>query len=227
MDMSHSIERTPCELIFDLDGTLTDPALGFVRSVNFSLESHGISPIEEDDLKKFIGPPLDGAFREILHLDQDKDVSSFVSKYRERYSEVGFSENILYDGIPDVLVTLRGFGFRLGVCTSKRVDFAERILTLFDIRQYIEFVNGAEIGVKKSSQLKELINQNFVNKRSVMIGDRHVDIEAAKANSMRSVGVLYGYGSKQEIEDARPEWIAIEPKTLLNIFMDLSVMDAK
>ena len=98
MDMSNSIEQTPCELIFDLDGTLTDPALGFVRSVNFSLESHGISPVEEDDLKKFIGPPLDGAFREILHLDQDKDVSSFVSKYRERYSEVGFSENILCDG---------------------------------------------------------------------------------------------------------------------------------
>ncbi|MDP1852033.1 MAG: HAD-IA family hydrolase [Candidatus Planktophila sp.] len=227
MDLSHSIEQTPCELTFDLDGTLTDPALGFVRSVNFSLESHGISPVEEDDLKKFIGPPLDGAFREILHLDQDKDFSSFVSKYRERYSEVGFSENILYDGIPDVLVTLRRLGFRMGVCTSKRVDFAERILTLFDIRQYFEFVNGAEVGIKKSSQLKELTNQNFVNSRSIMIGDRHVDIEAAKANSMRSVGVLYGYGSKQEIENTYPEWIAIEPKALLNIFVDLSVMDAK
>ena len=227
MDMSNSIEQTSCELIFDLDGTLTDPALGFVRSVNFSLESHGFSPIEEENLKKFIGPPLDGAFREILHLDQDQDVSNFVSKYRERYSEVGFSENILYDGIPEVLVTLRGLGFRLGVCTSKRVDFAERILTLFDIRQHFEFVNGAEVGDKKSSQLKELINQNFVDTRSIMIGDRHVDIEAAKSNSMRSVGILYGYGSKQEIEDAHPEWIALEPKALLNIFSDLSVMDAK
>lgn len=227
MDMSDSIEQIPCELIFDLDGTLTDPALGFVRSVNFSLESHGISPIEEENLKKFIGPPLDGAFREILHLDQDQDVSIFVSKYRERYSEVGFSENIMYDGIPDVLVTLRGLGFKLGVCTSKRVDFAERILALFDIRDHFDFVNGAEVGIKKSSQLKKLTNQNFVNSRSIMIGDRHVDIEAAKANSMRSVGVLYGYGSKQEIEDAHPEWIALEPKALLNIFSDLSVMDAK
>lgn len=227
MDMSDSIEQIPCELIFDLDGTLTDPALGFVRSVNFSLESHGITPVEEDDLKKFIGPPLDSAFREILHLDQDKNVSSFVSKYRERYSEVGFSENILYDGIPDVLVTLRGLGFRLGVCTSKRVDFAERILTLFDIRQHFEFVNGGEVGIKKSSQLKALTNQNFVNSRSIMIGDRYVDIEAAKANSMRSVGVLYGYGSKQEIEDANPEWIAIEPKALLKIFVDSAFRDTK
>ena len=227
MDMSDSIEQTPCELIFDLDGTLTDPALGFVRSVNFSLESHGISPIEEDDLKKFIGPPLDGAFREILHLDQDKDVSSFVSKYRERYSEVGFSENILYDGIPDVLIALRGLGFKLGVCTSKRVDFAERILTLFDIRQHFEFVNGAEVGVKKSSQLKELMDQSFIDTHSIMIGDRHVDIEAAKMNSMRSIGVLYGYGSKQEIENAHPEWIAIDPKALLNIFMDPPVINAK
>ena len=227
MDMSNSIEQTPCELIFDLDGTLTDPALGFVRSVNFSLESHGISPIEEENLKKFIGPPLDGAFREILNLDQDKDVSSFVIKYRERYSEVGFSENILYDGIPDVLVALRGLGFRLGVCTSKRVDFAERILTLFDIRDHFDFVNGAEVGIKKSSQLEELTNQNFVDSRSVMIGDRHVDIEAAKMNSMRSVGVLYGYGSKQEIENAHPEWIAIDPKALLNIFTDPAVKDTK
>ena len=227
MDMSDSIEQTPCELIFDLDGTLTDPALGFVRSVNFSLESHGITPVEEDDLKKFIGPPLDGAFREILHLDQDKDVSSFVSKYRERYSEVGFSENILYDGIPDVLVTLRGLGFKLGVCTSKRVDFAEKILTLFNIRQHFEFVNGAEVGIKKSSQLKELMDQSLIDTRSIMIGDRHVDIEAAKMNSMRSVGVLYGYGSKQEIENAHPEWIAINPKDLLNIFMDPAFKDTK
>lgn len=225
--MSNSIEQTPCELIFDLDGTLTNPALGFVRSVNFSLESHGISPIEEENLKKFIGPPLDGAFREILHLDQDKDVSSFVSKYRERYSAVGFSENILYDGIPDVLAALRGLGFRLGVCTSKRVDFAERILTLFDIRDHFDFVNGAEVGIKKSSQLKELTNQNFVDSRSVMIGDRHVDIEAAKMNSMRSVGVLYGYGSKQEIENAHPEWIAIDPKGLLSIFMAPAFKDMK
>ncbi len=190
MDMSNSIEQTPCELIFDLDGTLSDPALGFVRSVNYSLEAHGIDALEEENLKKFIGPPLDGAFREILHLDQDKDVSSFVSKYRERYSELGFSENTLYDGIPDVLVALRGLGFKLGVCTSKRVDFAERILTLFDIRDNFDFVNGAEVGIKKSSQLKELTDQNYINSNSIMIGDRHVDIEAAKMNSMRSVGVL-------------------------------------
>jgi len=225
--MSNSIEQKQCELIFDLDGTISDPALGFVRSVNYSLEAHGIVPFEEDDLKKFIGPPLDGAFREILHLDPGKDVGSFVRKYRERYSEVGFSENTLYAGIPDILVTLRGLGFRLGVCTSKRVDFAERILTLFNIRDHFDFVNGAEVGVKKSSQLKELLEQNFINTHSIMIGDRHVDIEAAKANSMRSVGVLYGYGSREEIEGANPEWIATDSKDLLNIFMDPVFKDTK
>ena len=107
------------------------------------------------------------------------------------------------------------------------MDFAERILTLFNIRQHFEFVNGAEVGIKKRSQLKELMDQSLIDTRSIMIGDRYVDIEAAKMNSMRSVGVLYGYGSKQEIEEANPEWIAIDPKTLLNIFIDLSVMDAK
>ena len=227
MNMSNSIEQTPCELIFDLDGTLSDPALGFVRSINYSLVAHGIGPLEEENLKKFIGPPLDGAFRKILRLDQDKDVSSFVSKYRDRYSEVGFSENTLYDGIPDVLVALRGLGFKLGVCTSKRVDFAERILTLFDIHNHFDFVNGAEVGIKKSSQLKELMDQNYVDSHSIMIGDRHVDIEAAKMNSMRSVGVLYGYGSKLEIEAAQPEWISIDPIGLLNIFMDPVFSDKK
>lgn len=225
--MSSSIMQSPCELVFDLDGTLSDPALGFVRSINYSLVAHGIDPLEEENLKKFIGPPLDGAFREILLLDQDKDVSSLVSKYRERYSEVGFSENTLYDGISDVLITLRGLGFKLGVCTSKRVDFAERILTLFDIRDHFDFVNGAEVGIKKSSQLKELRDQNFIDQHSVMIGDRHVDIEAAKMNSMKSVGVLYGYGSKQEIEDAQPEWIATDPKGLLDIFMDPGFKETK
>ncbi len=107
------------------------------------------------------------------------------------------------------------------------MDFAERILTLFNIRDHFDFVNGAEVGIKKRSQLKELINQNFVDTRSIMIGDRHVDIEAAKSNSMRSVGVLYGYGSKREIEEAHPEWIAIDPKALLNIFMDPSFINAK
>ena len=225
--MSNSIEQTPCELIFDLDGTLSDPALGFVRSVNYSLVAHGIDPFEEENLKNFIGPPLDSAFREILHLDQDMDVSSFVSKYRERYSEVGFSENTLYDGIPDVLLNLRGLGFKLGVCTSKRVDFAERILTLFDIRHHFDFVNGAEVGIKKRSQLKDLMDLNCIGTHSVMIGDRQVDIEAAKMNSLRSVGVLYGYGSKQEIEKANPEWIAIDPKDLRNIFMDPSITNSK
>ena len=225
--MSNSIEQLPCQLVFDLDGTLTDPALGFVRSINYSLLEHGMSPFDEEKLKKFIGPPLDDSFREILHLDQDKDVSSLVSKYRERYAEVGYSENILYEGIPEVLVALRGLGFKLGVCTSKRTDFAEKILTLFDIRNHFQFVDGGEVGVKKSSQLEDLITHNFIDRNSIMIGDRSIDIDAAKKNSMKSVGVLYGYGSKQEIKDANPEWIAIDPKGLLKIFMNPSIAEAK
>lgn len=211
---------TPVNLVFDLDGTLTDPALGFVRCINYALTEHGLDEVVEDDLKKYIGPPLDDSFRDILKLGKTDDVNSFVSKYRERYSDVGYSENVIYKGISEALVALKSLGLTMGVCTSKRTDFAERILDLFDISNHFEFVNGADIGTSKRTQLAELIKLGQVNNKSIMVGDRAIDIYSARKNNMKSAGVLYGYGTWHEIDDACPNHYVEIPEHLPLILGD-------
>ena len=123
----------PVDLVFDLDGTLSDPVDGFVRSLNYALAEHGLPKCNEEELKKFIGPPLDQTFRAVLGLDDAADVGSLVLAYRERYSTIGYSENEIYAVIPEALISLKTFGMTLGVCTSKPTDFAERIISMFNI----------------------------------------------------------------------------------------------
>ncbi len=129
-------------LIFDLDGTISDPKDGITRSLNYALSAHGFEEQYEEALSKFIGPPLDSTFVTITKSDNPELISSLVAKYRERYSDIGFSENVLYQDIPDVLEQLHITpGIKLGICTSKRADFAERILELFNLRHLISFVS--------------------------------------------------------------------------------------
>lgn len=207
---------TPVNIVFDLDGTLTDPASGFVHCINYALTEHGLDEVAEDGLKKYIGPPLDSSFRDILKLGKTDDVNSFVGKYRERYSDVGYKENVIYEGIPEALVALKSLGLTMGVCTSKRTDFAELILDRFNIRNNFQFVNGADIGTSKKNQLRELYLQRQVNGRFIMIGDRGVDIDAAHRNNMRSIGVLWGYGTWHELDNADPHWMAESVEYLLS-----------
>ena len=204
------------DLIFDLDGTLSNPAEGFVRSINYALRQHGLAERDEEDLNLLIGPPLDEAFRAVIDMPETQDVSGLVYSYRERYSAVGYTENVLYEGIPDALSGFKGRGMSLGVCTSKRTDFAELILEKFGIRSAFEFVRRADIGIPKRQQLADLLSEGLVSARSVMIGDRAVDITAARANSIRTAGVLYGYGSTSEISDAMPDWIIDVPASLVS-----------
>lgn len=218
--MTEFEKPAPVNLVFDLDGTLTDPALGFVRCINYALTEHGLSNVPEDELKKYIGPPLDGTFREILKLDDTDNVNSFVSKYRDRYYEVGYRENIIYEGIPEALLALKSLGMTMGVCTSKRTDLAELILDRFDILDNFQFVNGADIGTVKSEQLAVLSLRGHVNNQSIMIGDRAIDIISAHKNNMRSAGVLYGYGDWDEIIDARPDWCVELPEYLVDTFAE-------
>ena len=122
-------------LVFDLDGTISDPKDGIVRSLNYALSAHGFASQDEIELSTFIGPPLDSTFKALTKSDNPELILSLVAKYRERYSDVGFSENVLYSGISEVLEQLSSIsGLELGICTSKRADFAERILELFGLR---------------------------------------------------------------------------------------------
>ena len=189
-------------LVFDLDGTLSDPAVGIGRSINHALLCCGFEPISESAVSTYIGPPLDVAFRAITGTESPEIVQRLVHKYRERYADVGFAENVLYPGIAEALASLSDRNCFLGVCTSKRIDFAERILQMFDLRAHFAFVDGGEIGTHKDQQLRALLANGVIGARSTMIGDRSVDVAAARANGLKSVGVLWGHGSREELTNA-------------------------
>src|SRR5262245_23224001 len=156
-------------LIFDLDGTISDPAIGIARSINYALSSFGYPALAEESVSAYIGPPIDETFAQITASSSSEHISALVGKYRERYAEVGYSENVIYPGVVDALERLVGRGAPLGLCTSKRLDFAERILTLFGIRAHFQFVNGGDVGTKKERQLCGLLTDGMIDARSTMI----------------------------------------------------------
>ncbi len=192
-------------LIFDLDGTISNPVVGFGRSINYALGAFGYAEIDDEELSQYIGPPLEATFRRVAPGASDAAILGLVAKYRERYGEIGYMENLVYPGIPEALQHLAAHGVRMGVCTSKRVDFAERILTLFELRSYFAFVSGGDIGMGKDEQLRSLMEQKTVSRGAAMIGDRAVDMTAARTNGLRSIGVLWGHGSREELVGAVPD----------------------
>ena len=202
-------------VLFDLDGTLSDPLVGIGRSINYALSQFGFAELPLSELAVHVGPPLDEAFSSITGVRATNALDDFVAKYRERYGEIGYSENVLYPGIPQVLESLGGAGISLGVCTSKRVDFAEKILELFGLRSYFSFVSGGEIGTQKWQQIQGLIEQGVASQSTVMVGDRAVDITAAHRNGLHAAGVLWGHGSRQELEAEQPRYLFSTPEELL------------
>jgi len=201
-------------LLFDLDGTISDPLVGFARSINYALTHFGYEPLELSACANYIGPPIDESFRTITRLTEPNKIKELVGKYRERYADVGFAENTLYPGIPESLATLAQSGVPLAVCTSKRKDFAERILEMFGLRHHFSFISGGEIGLEKWQQIESLLAQGSVSTSSVMIGDRHFDIVAARKNGLSSAGVLWGYGSRAELEKEQPTYLFASPAEL-------------
>lgn len=205
-------------LIFDLDGTISDPKEGIVKSMNYALEHFDFQTKSEVEITKFIGPPLDVAFNTLANCNDRSIISSLIKKYRERYSEIGYAENNLYKGMRDVLLSLhQDNGFRLAICTSKRADFASKILEMFGLHELFEFVNGGDIGIEKWQQLGHLLEQQQISHQSLMIGDRFIDLTAAHINNLSSAGVLWGYGSKEEIQKENPMYIVSKPQELITL----------
>jgi phosphoglycolate phosphatase len=194
-------------LVLDLDGTISDPSLGISRCFNHALQSHGFPTVSAATIANQIGPPLDESFMKLAPGINSAGVTELIATYRERYSDVGFSENTLYAAIPRALDQLSNAGMRLGVCTSKRRDFAERILSLFGVSEHFDFVDGGDVGITKASQLAGLLSSNAIDNRAIMVGDRSIDIKSAQANGMRSIGVLWGFGDYAELSEASPSHI--------------------
>lgn len=192
-------------VLFDLDGTLTDPKLGITKSVQYALQRMGIAVDDLDQLEPFIGPPLMQSFQELYSFSNEQ-AQQAIGYYREYFSELGIYENELYDGIKELLVQLRLEEKVLYVATSKPTVFAERILRYFDIDSYFRFVCGSNLDGTRSAKgeiIEHIVKeQNLEVGRTVMIGDRKHDIIGANLNHMQSVGVEFGYGSKQELETA-------------------------
>jgi len=207
----------PDLLLFDLDGTLSDPLVGIGRSINYALSHFGYAPLALPELATYVGPPLDQTFRTLTGAKTDDDIHAMVAKYRERYADVGYSENVLYPGIPEALATLDKAGFAMGVCTSKRVDFAEQILNMFGLRSHFRFVNGGEIGTHKWQQIEGLVARGMISTSSIMIGDRDVDLIAAHRNGLQAAGVLWGYGSREELEKEQPRDLLTHTSELVSL----------
>ena len=185
--------------LFDLDGTLTDPGIGITNSVMYALEKYGIHIEDRTELYSFIGPPLGESFRRQFGFSEEQ-ARRAVEYYREYFRPKGIFENVVYEGIPELLQRLRENRVTVALATSKPYEFAVRILEHFDLARYFDFVGGATMDgriSRKTDVIAHLLEEfGNVDKASVlMIGDRAQDIEGAKANGLHSAGVLWGYGS--------------------------------
>lgn len=212
-------------LLFDLDGTLTDPSVGIINSVVYALEKQGIKETDYDKLRSFIGPPLVDAYMEYYGFSREKALET-VDFYREYFSVTGIFENRIYDGIARLLKKLHGENKKIILATSKPEPFANKILEHFGIAEYFSFVAGATMDEKRTHKdevikyaLEEL-NIKDVSK-AVMIGDRKYDIEGGKAFGLKTVGLLYGFGDKAEITAAQPDYIAETVEELEQILISV------
>jgi phosphoglycolate phosphatase len=207
-------------IMFDLDGTLTDPKEGITKSVQYSLKYFGIIVENLDELVSFIGPPLWDSYKKYYNLNES-DANIAVGKYREYFAEYGIFENLIYDGIDNLLANLKTNGKTIILATSKPAVFAERVLRYFNIYKYFEFISGAELDGRRSEKY-ESINYAIDNckidslDKIVMIGDREHDIIGAKKAGITSIGVLYGYGSYEELYNAGADFIVSSVSELNN-----------
>ncbi len=201
-------------LLFDLDGTLTDPKVGICTCVQYALESFGIQEPDLDKLEPFIEPPLKDSFMEFYQMSEEQ-AEAAVEKYRERFRDKGIFENSVYDGVPEMLQALNSKGMFLAVASSKPTVFVERILEHFGLRRYFKAVVGSELDgtrVNKDEVVAEALRQLFGDKpveksKVYMIGDRKFDAEGARAMGVTSVGVTYGYGDMEELREAKADYI--------------------
>ena len=210
-------------IFFDLDGTLTDPGVGITNSVAYALKKLGIDVHSRESLYKFIGPPLRVSFEEFYGFDDNKSELG-VKYYREYYTDKGIFENEVYPNIPDLLEALKNNGRTIILATSKPEIFAERILEHFNLSRYFDCICGSSLDKTRTTKSDvisyALKTADITSTEScIMIGDREHDIFGAKANNLRSVGVLYGYGSEDELRTAGADYIVSSVDKIKNFLL--------
>jgi phosphoglycolate phosphatase len=206
-------------LLLDLDGTLTDNFAGISRSILHALAKLGAGVASDVELKSCVGPPLRHSFARLLNTEDSVLIERALALYRERYAVEGWRENAVYAGIDAALAALDARGHRLLLCTSKPQVYAERIVAHFGLARHLDAVYGAELGGRlddKAELMAALLSaEQLEPERCVMIGDRAQDMRAAHAHRVDTLGVLWGYGSREELVGAGARALVGAPGKLL------------
>lgn len=215
-------ERLADVVLLDLDGTLTDAGPGIVNCINYALDDMGIERPDDATMRTFLGPPLADTFGRHFGMTSAQ-IDHAIAKYRERYHDVGLFENAVYDGIPEVLQALTDAGLVLAIATSKPTYSATRILEHFGLDHYLAFIGGADLaGVRhdKASVIEHTMDELRAmdrldaDARLIMVGDREHDVHGARAHGIDTIGVLWGYGSQDELRSAGAAQLVETPQTL-------------
>ena len=219
----------PPAVLFDLDGTLTDPREGITRSIAFALEKMGIRSPSFEELACEIGFPLRGCFAKLMRTDDATAIEQAVCWYRERFAPVGLFENRLYDGIPETLSVLKTRGKQLILATSKPTIYATRILDHFSLSAYFTAIHGSELdGTRdvKTDLIRYILDVHcFDPSACTMVGDRGVDIAGARANRIPSLGVTWGFGSHAELTAAGAHGLCHHPAEIPSALNPYGFMD--
>lgn len=198
-------------ILFDLDGTITDSSPGIVNSYLYSLNKVGLAENDIEHLKSFIGSPLRAYYTQRHDLTtEESDIA--VKFFREHYAEIGIFENNVYPGLDKLLGELQESGKRMIIATSKPLEFAIRVLDHFELKEYFVSIHGSDMSADnkaKDKLITDAIIMNGLSKNEcVMTGDRYHDIRGAKVNGINSIAVTYGYGSREELEKEEPTYFA-------------------
>ena len=210
-------------ILFDLDGTLTNSELGITNSVAYALGKFEIEVPDKKALRVFIGPPLQDSFERFYGFSKEECLKA-IDHYHEYFSEKGLYENEVYPGVSDLLTSLKQAGKQLIVATSKPEAFSIQILKHFGLYDYFDFVAGATMDrkrSKKSDVIQYALEKNQITDlaHTIMIGDREHDVFGAQAQKLDSIGVLYGFGSRGELETAGATYIVDDVKKLHEILV--------
>jgi phosphoglycolate phosphatase len=208
-------------ILMDLDGTLTDPREGIVACIRHALEGVGHECPPDSEMLSYIGPPLHDSFGMLFGAGEAKKIARAIELYRERFSTVGMFENGVYPGIPEALAALQAPGVRLFVATSKPRIYAERIVEHYGLARYFGRVYGAELDgtrSKKADLIAHVLSTEALTpQETCMVGDRMHDMTGARANGVLPIGVLWGYGSREELLAAGAALLCEQPSNLATI----------